>query len=72
VDKPSGSNLIVDSQDYTISLTPEATQRLLTEVPPAYRTQINDLLVTALILCLSDWTGETHYLIDMESHIKKV
>ncbi|MCP4994982.1 MAG: hypothetical protein GY934_14535, partial [Gammaproteobacteria bacterium] len=34
----------------------------------AYRTHINDVLLTALMLALRDWTGDTRHLIDLESH----
>ncbi|MCP4238768.1 MAG: non-ribosomal peptide synthetase, partial [Aestuariibacter sp.] len=52
VDNLTGSNRIVDSQHYTIRFTAETTRRLLNEAPGAYRTQINDLLLTALMLTL--------------------
>ena len=68
MDNPDGRNRAVDTQDYTIRLSEEMTQRLLTEAPAAYRTRINDLLLTALMLTLRDWTGEAHHLIDLESH----
>ncbi|MCP4232905.1 MAG: non-ribosomal peptide synthetase, partial [Aestuariibacter sp.] len=68
VDNLTGSNRIVDSQHYTISFTAETTRRLLNEAPGAYRTQVNDLLLTALMLSLHDWTGDSHHLIDLESH----
>jgi amino acid adenylation domain-containing protein/non-ribosomal peptide synthase protein (TIGR01720 family) len=68
IDNPASSNRIVDSQHYTVCLTPDTTQRLLNQVPVAYRTQINDLLLTALMLTLRDWTGAAHHLIDLESH----
>ncbi|MCP4699766.1 MAG: non-ribosomal peptide synthetase, partial [Gammaproteobacteria bacterium] len=38
------------------------------EAPAAYRTQINDLLLTALMLALRDWTGDACLMIDLESH----
>jgi amino acid adenylation domain-containing protein/non-ribosomal peptide synthase protein (TIGR01720 family) len=68
IDNPTGRNRMIDSQQYTIRFAADLTTRLLTEVPAAYRTQINDLLLTALMLTLHDWTGETRYLIDLESH----
>ncbi|MCP5010128.1 MAG: non-ribosomal peptide synthetase, partial [Aestuariibacter sp.] len=68
VDNLAGSNRIIDSQHYTISFTAATTRRLLNEAPGAYRTWINDLLLTALMLTLRDWTGESHHLIDLESH----
>jgi non-ribosomal peptide synthase protein (TIGR01720 family) len=40
----------------------------LTEVPAAYHTQINDVLVTALVRALSRWTGERAALLEVEGH----
>ncbi len=68
VDNLNGSNRFVDVQHYTIHFTSEMTQRLLIEAPAAYRTKINDLLLTALMLSLHNWTGERHHLIDLEGH----
>ncbi len=68
MDNPTGKNRVVDSQHYTIRLTTDATQQLLTEAPAAYRTRISDLLLTTLMLSLRDWTGQAHHLIDLESH----
>ncbi|MCP4238202.1 MAG: hypothetical protein GY770_32335, partial [Aestuariibacter sp.] len=68
IDNPTGRNRFVDSRHYTIRFTADTTQRLLTEMPTAFRTQINDLLLTSLMLALRDWTGDTHNLVDLESH----
>ena len=68
MDNPTCSNCVADTQHYTISFTAEITQKLLKEAPAAYRTQINDLLLTALLLSLHDWTRQQHHLIDLESH----
>ncbi|TBV11938.1 non-ribosomal peptide synthetase, partial [Phytopseudomonas dryadis] len=44
------------------------TRRLLQEAPAAYRTQVNDLLLAALIRVLARWTGHGAQLIQMEGH----
>ncbi|WP_259765174.1 condensation domain-containing protein, partial [Pseudomonas protegens] len=44
------------------------TQRLLQDAPAAYRTQINDLLLTALARVITRWTGETSALVQLEGH----
>ncbi len=46
----------------------DETQALLQRVPAAYRTQINDVLLTALALALRGWTGRDAHRIDMEGH----
>jgi len=49
-------------------LTREETAALLQEVPKAYRTQINDILLTALVLAIGDWTKEYSLSFVLEGH----
>ncbi|HEX7184126.1 MAG TPA: amino acid adenylation domain-containing protein [Thermoanaerobaculia bacterium] len=51
-----------------VSLDNEETRALLQEVPPIYRTQINDVLLTALALCLSRWSDGGSLRIELEGH----
>lgn len=51
-----------------VSLTPEETQLLLHEVPGIYHTQMNDVLLTALVQSFELWTGESHLLLTLEGH----
>ncbi|WCD83211.1 non-ribosomal peptide synthase/polyketide synthase [Pseudomonas sp. TUM22785] len=44
------------------------TRRLLQEAPAAYRTQVNDLLLTALARTIARWTGEAKVLVQLEGH----
>ena len=53
-------------------LTEAQTNQLLTEAGKAYRTQINELLLSALLLGVYDWTGQTQLRIDLESHGRQV
>lgn len=64
----AGENSADSMSLVTASLDREETQLLLREVPRAYRTQINDLLLAALAQALTAWTGEPHSLIDLEGH----
>jgi len=41
---------------------------LLQQVPKAYNTQINDVLLTALVQAFAEWTGEQTLLVDQEGH----
>jgi amino acid adenylation domain-containing protein/non-ribosomal peptide synthase protein (TIGR01720 family) len=68
VDNPGGHNDFEHYQDYTITLTRQETEALLKQVPAAYNTRINDVLLTALALALADWTGGRRCLIDLEGH----
>ncbi|WP_053817198.1 non-ribosomal peptide synthetase, partial [Pseudomonas aeruginosa] len=49
-------------------LSEEATRRLLQEAPAAYRTQVNDLLLTALARVIGRWSGQADTLIQLEGH----
>ena len=44
------------------------TQQLLKVAPTAYRTQVNDLLLTALARVLCDWSGQPSVLVQLEGH----
>src|SRR4029079_11306796 len=52
----------------TVSLDADETQSLLQEVPSAYRTQINDVLLTALAQALRSVTGSSQFMVDLEGH----
>jgi non-ribosomal peptide synthase protein (TIGR01720 family) len=50
------------------SLGQEETRALLQDVPQAYQTHINDVLLTALVQTLTRWTGARAHLVDLEGH----
>jgi len=70
VDYPQGmnSNTEATADRIATSLDVEKTRILLKEVPKAYQTQINDVLLTALAQALCQWTGGSTQLIDLEGH----
>ncbi|MEO3810971.1 amino acid adenylation domain-containing protein [Sphaerisporangium sp. B11E5] len=51
-----------------VELDAEVTSALLTRAHKAYRTQINDLLLAALLQALGRWAGTRAVTIDLESH----
>ncbi|SEF09447.1 non-ribosomal peptide synthase/polyketide synthase [Pseudomonas palleroniana] len=51
-----------------IRLDAEHTRQLLQEAPAAYRTQVNDLLLTALARVVGRWSGQPAALIQLEGH----
>ncbi|PTQ68386.1 non-ribosomal peptide synthetase [Pseudomonas sp. GV071] len=63
-----GSHRERDAQTISLRLDAERTRQLLSEAPAAYRTQVNDLLLTALARVLCRWTGEPSTLIQLEGH----
>ncbi len=70
VDYPAShqANTVANTTQVTVSLNVEQTRALLSEVPKAYRTQINDVLLTALVQSFAGWSGENILLIDLEGH----
>src|SRR5207245_852042 len=64
----SGANTQASARTVSVSLNIEETRVLLQEVPAAYRSQINDVLLTALVQAFSRWTGTLSLLIDLEGH----
>ncbi len=67
-DHLEGANTISSTQDYVVSLDSGDTIVLLKEASGAYKTRINDLLLTALAQTFRDWTGQRDCLIELESH----
>jgi len=68
IDNPSGSKAVVHTKVHQVVLSKEKTASLLRDVSQAYRTEINDLLLTALGKTISDWSGQSQTLIDLEGH----
>jgi amino acid adenylation domain-containing protein/non-ribosomal peptide synthase protein (TIGR01720 family) len=55
-------------QTVTVRLPAEHTQALLRGSPAAYRTRVDDLLVSALSRVLSRWTGRDRVVLEVEGH----
>jgi amino acid adenylation domain-containing protein/non-ribosomal peptide synthase protein (TIGR01720 family) len=68
VDHNQGPNTVASSDGITIALTPPETEALLREVPKAFGTQINDVLLTAVSLALANWSGHAAQWIEIEGH----
>ncbi|MDE1195030.1 MAG: amino acid adenylation domain-containing protein [Pseudomonas sp.] len=65
---PQGKALQTSVQHLHLQLDTARSHALLSEAPAAYRTQINDLLLTALTRALAQWSGESRALIALEGH----
>jgi non-ribosomal peptide synthase protein (TIGR01720 family) len=61
-------NTIASTAEVSTILNAEQTRTLLEEVPKAYKTQINDILLTALLQSFNQWTNLPSLLIDLEAH----
>jgi amino acid adenylation domain-containing protein/non-ribosomal peptide synthase protein (TIGR01720 family) len=68
IDYPGGENTNATARTISVSLGRQETQALLQDVPVAYRTQINDVLLAALVQTFAQWTGQPSLLIDLEGH----
>ena len=62
------ANTVASSRTVSKSLDVDETRILLQEVPKAYRTQINDVLLAALVQTFVPWTGVRSLLLDLEGH----
>ncbi|MFP6560684.1 amino acid adenylation domain-containing protein [Paraburkholderia sp. B3] len=67
-DLPDGANTVAHRRHATLALDPIETHQLLHEAPAAWRTQVNDLLLTALGRALCAWAGTERIRIDVEGH----
>ena len=68
VARPQGSLRNRDADTVSVRLDAEHTRQLLQQAPSAYRTQVNDLLLTALARVLCRWSGHACALIQLEGH----
>ncbi|MBD2040609.1 non-ribosomal peptide synthetase [Microcoleus sp. FACHB-672] len=68
VDHVNGTNTVATANTVSVTLSVEETRSLLQEVSAAYHTQINDVLLTALLQAFEEWTGKQTLLVDLEGH----
>ncbi|ANY86828.1 MULTISPECIES: non-ribosomal peptide synthetase [Pseudomonas putida group] len=67
-DNPSGRQVNASAATLTWRLSAERTRQLLQRAGQAYRTQVNDLLLTALAQAAGDWSGQSDCLVLLEGH----
>jgi len=61
-------NTMASARRVSGCLSVKETRALLQEVPELYHTQINDVLLTALVQAFSQQTGSQSLLVDLEGH----
>lgn len=61
-------NTYATERSVSVELGSAETQTLLQEIPAAYRTQINEVLLAALLRGYALWSGEQQLLLDVEGH----
>ena len=68
IDGKGGANLEGEARTVVRRLGKDETRTLLHQVPRAYRTHINDALLTALLFALQRWSNGEAFRIDLEGH----
>ena len=68
LDHEAGTNRRADARQEVVALSKEQTGWLLQDAPPAYRTGVQDLLLTALATVLTEWIESDAITIDLEGH----
>jgi amino acid adenylation domain-containing protein/non-ribosomal peptide synthase protein (TIGR01720 family) len=64
----SGSNTSASARSIQVRLDRASTSALLHDVPGVYRTQVNEVLLSALARVLAQWTGRNGVPITLEGH----
>ncbi len=68
LDLSGGRNVEAFARKVSVELDAAETRALLSEVPKAYHTRIDEVLLTALTHAVAEWTGEEAVLINLEGH----
>ncbi|RMH66209.1 MAG: amino acid adenylation domain-containing protein [Calditrichaeota bacterium] len=68
VDFPGGTNAESEAETVTMTLDEATTHLLLSDAHKAYNTEINDLLLTALMRGYNRWSGKRRLMVHMEGH----
>src|SRR5258708_2107834 len=63
-----GENRVASVDVVTVELGEEETRRLLQGLPGAYRTRVNDVLLTGLGHALGEWAGSRVVCVELEGH----
>jgi amino acid adenylation domain-containing protein/non-ribosomal peptide synthase protein (TIGR01720 family) len=63
-----GDNTVASGRNVFATLDEDLTRGLLQEVPKIFKTQINEVLLTAVARALCEWTQAPATLVDMEWH----
>ncbi len=66
--RPDGINAKASETMLEVELSVDDTQGLLRDVPAAYRSEINDALLTALLMSIRALSGQSRLLLSMEGH----
>jgi len=67
-DDDGAASRLADQQSVLLRLPPGLTQAIIGEAHSAWRTQVNDLLLAALVRALCAWGAPQRLLVDLEGH----
>jgi non-ribosomal peptide synthase protein (TIGR01720 family) len=68
LDGPGGDNTVAAAETVVELLGAEETRALTRDAHAAYHTQINDVLLTALVQAVCSWSGQEALRLDLEGH----
>ncbi len=68
VDHRAGVNTYASEASVVVELTDEETEKLLRQTLKAYQSNVEEILLTAALRVVTDWSGQSSLLLDMESH----
>ncbi|NWA00111.1 non-ribosomal peptide synthetase [Pseudomonas gingeri] len=71
-ERPDGGRQNRHAETVSVRLDAARTRALLQQAPSAYRTQVNDLLLTALARVVCRWTGQPSALVQLEGHGREI
>jgi amino acid adenylation domain-containing protein/non-ribosomal peptide synthase protein (TIGR01720 family) len=60
--------LLEHLSNHAVNLNASLTEQLLQQVPKAYQTEINDILLASLVLTITNWTKASALRIGLEGH----
>ena len=66
--KGGGNGAIGSASTVEFTLSKRHTKALLMEVPKAFRTRMDDVLLAALLMSFAKWTGSNSLLVELEGH----
>ncbi|MFN6461421.1 MAG: SDR family NAD(P)-dependent oxidoreductase [Nostoc sp. DedVER02] len=72
IDYSDSINNMASEQIVSVTLGNKDTQALLQEVPGVYRTNTQEVLLTAFVQAFAQWTGKNSLLIDLEENGREV
>ncbi len=67
-DYQNGPNDVASAEDVFISLSASETEALLHDTPAAYRTNPQDIMLTALAQAFNRWAGLSQLYLELEGH----